>query len=130
MTTTLQPGANTALPGDRVSVALFLPSEAQIDTSALLLAADGKVRGDGDMCFYNQPSVAGGALSMTTSANRADYVIDLSRVEPAVDKIVLTATVDGSQTFGQLSALKIDAAPAFTAEIPPGGRSEKALILG
>ena len=71
MTTELVPGANTALPAGPLNVAITLPTGAEIDSTALLLAANGKVRGDGDMCFYNQPSVSNGAVTTTRSTPRS-----------------------------------------------------------
>ena len=61
--TELTPGANAALPsGDLTVLVRHSPIPgAEIDVSAFLVTETGKVRSDADMCFYGQPSVAGGA---------------------------------------------------------------------
>ena len=51
---TLIPGANTVLQTN--SISLRIDSGIAIDSAVWRLAADGKVRGDGDMIFYNQPA--------------------------------------------------------------------------
>ena len=51
----LPPGANVALPGAAIGVALDGP----FDLSALVLSASGAVAGDADMVFFNQPDAPG-----------------------------------------------------------------------
>ena len=75
------------------------------DASALLLAA-GKVRSDGDFVFYNQPAHPSGAVRHEGKRNAGDHVsdtllVDLARVEGAIERIVLAASADGG-TFGQV----------------------------
>lgn len=130
MTTELVPGANTAVPSGSLSVQITLPGGAEIDSSALLLNAEGKVRSDADMCFYNQPSVCNGAVKISGAAPNVAYAFDFARLDADVQKIVLTATIDGAATFGSLGAVRLEAPGAFRAEIPSAGRTEKALILG
>jgi stress response protein SCP2 len=67
----LLPGANAALPGSSVVVAL----DAPVDLSALVLDASGSVSGDADMVFWNAPSapgvrVTGTGLEVTPSRLR------------------------------------------------------------
>ncbi|MER5841394.1 VWA domain-containing protein [Streptomyces prasinus] len=80
-----------------------------IDGSALLLTGSGRVRDDGDFVFYNQPRHTSGAvthLGKRSAAGAAtDTVeVDLSRLEPAVERVVLCASSDGG-TFGQVQGL-------------------------
>jgi stress response protein SCP2 len=51
----LPPGANVALPGSALGIALGGP----FDLSALVLSASGSVAGDADMVFFNQPDAPG-----------------------------------------------------------------------
>ncbi|WP_406355096.1 VWA domain-containing protein [Streptomyces sp. NBC_01635] len=80
-----------------------------IDGSALLLTESGRVRDDGDFVFYNQPRHTSGAvthLGKRSAAGAAtDTVeVDLPRLEPAVERVVLCASSDGG-TFGQVPGL-------------------------
>ncbi|MET8221555.1 VWA domain-containing protein [Streptomyces hirsutus] len=80
-----------------------------IDGSALLLTESGRVRDDGDLVFYNQPRHTSGAvthLGKRSAAGAAtDTVeVDLPRLEPTVERVVLCASSDGG-TFGQVPGL-------------------------
>ncbi|MFD0209395.1 VWA domain-containing protein [Streptomyces hirsutus] len=80
-----------------------------IDGSALLLTESGRVRDDGDLVFYNQPRHTSGAvthLGKRSAAGAAtDTVeVDLPRLEPVVERVVLCASSDGG-TFGQVPGL-------------------------
>lgn len=57
--THLTKGANTPVPAAPLRVAVCRQAVAgapDVDASALLLDAAGKVRGDADLVFYNQPA--------------------------------------------------------------------------
>ena len=124
--TTLAMGANAPLPEGKVALAIALPSGASIDVTALQLYADGKVRGDGDMCFFNQPEVGGGALALRDGPR---FEIDLPRLGTDVEKIVVTATTEGGRAFDGLGTIAIDAQGGPRLEIDTAGRQEAALIL-
>lgn len=106
-------GANTPVPAQHVRVELGWctgPGAPDVDASALLLAS-GKVRSDADFVFYNQPSHASGAVRHEGKQSAPDSVtdqlsVDLARVEPAIEKIVLAASADGG-SFGQVPGLYI-----------------------
>ncbi|MFI2347983.1 TerD family protein [Streptomyces sp. NPDC019443] len=106
-------GANTPVPAQHVRVELGWrtgPGAPDVDASALLLAS-GKVRSDADFVFYNQPSHASGAVRHEGKQSAPDNVtdllsVDLARVEPAIEKIVLAASADGG-SFGQVPGLYI-----------------------
>lgn len=81
------------------------------DASALLLGADGRVRGDGDFVFYNQPRHASGAVrhlgKQRDAAGTTDTVeVDLRALEPGIERVVLCASADGG-TFGELTGLTL-----------------------
>lgn len=79
-----------------------------LDASAFLLNATGKVRGDHDFIFYNQLKSQDGAVEHTGD-NRSgqgdgddeSLLVDLSRVSTEIDKIAITVTIHDAQTRGQ-----------------------------
>ncbi|MBD0743784.1 Tellurium resistance [Streptomyces sp. CBMA152] len=86
------------------------PGVPDADASALLIAsATGKVRSDADFVFYNQPAHASGAVRHEGKRTSPDGVtdtlyVDLARVEPDVERVVLAASADGG-TFGRVPGL-------------------------
>jgi tellurite resistance protein TerA len=109
---TMRKGANLPVAASAVRVELGWragPGVPDADASALLLV-NGKVRSDADFVFYNQPAHASGAVRHEGKRAAAGTVtdtlsVDLGRVEPAVDTIVLAASADGG--FGQVPGLNI-----------------------
>ncbi|KVU74237.1 tellurium resistance protein TerA [Burkholderia ubonensis] len=132
--TTLLPGGNAPVATGplRVDIQYAPIPGADIDISAFALTTTGKVRGDGDMCFYGQTSILGGAVQLTGSAaGRAEFTLDLGRLDPAVEKIALTATIyENKAAFDRVSTLALAVTGGIEAQIPTGGMSETALILG
>ncbi|MBT2442079.1 TerD domain-containing protein [Streptomyces sp. ISL-36] len=106
-------GANVPVPARSVRVELGWRSGTgvpDVDTSALLLVS-GKVRSDADFVFYNQPEHASGAVrhegKRTSGGAATDTLhVDLGRVEPAVERIVLAASADGGD-FGRVPGLYV-----------------------
>jgi tellurium resistance protein TerD len=89
-------------------------SAFDLDASAFLLNADGKVRSEADFIFYNQLKSACGSVEHTgdnlTGAGEGDdevIKVDLSRVPAEVQKIAFTVTIHEAearkQNFGQVS---------------------------
>lgn len=85
-----------------------------LDASAFMLGADGKVRSDADFIFYGQKDSADGSVHHTgdnlTGAGDGDdetIEIDLSRVPDDVQKIAVAVTIyeadTRSQNFGMVS---------------------------
>ncbi|MQU09730.1 MULTISPECIES: TerD family protein [unclassified Pseudomonas] len=132
--TSLVPGGNAPVATGSISIEIaYTPIPgADIDVSAFALTESGKVRGDNDMCFYGQPNVLGGAVQMTdASSGRAVFNVDLSRLESAVDKVALTATIhENKASFDRVSSLKVTVSGGVDAQIPTAGMKETALILG
>ncbi|MFF7436825.1 TerD family protein [Streptomyces sp. NPDC008122] len=118
-------GGNLPVPGQvwRIAVVRRAAGDGvpEVDASALLLDASGRVRGDGDLVFYNQPAHASGAVRLLGQVRDeetrvADWLeIDTTRVEPAVQRIVITASSDDG-TFGQVPGLHIRTTSAATGE--------------
>ncbi|OKH98128.1 Tellurium resistance [Streptomyces sp. CB02923] len=105
-------GSNVAVPATSVRLELGWrtgPGTPDVDASALLLTTRGKVRDDADFVFYNQPAHASGAVRHEGKRPAGDAVtdsltVDLARLEPAVDKVVLAASADGG-AFGRVAGL-------------------------
>ncbi|MCX5079999.1 TerD family protein [Streptomyces sp. NPDC001939] len=106
-------GSNVVVPASAVRIELGWRSGAGVpdaDASALLLVA-GKVRSDADFVFYNQPAHASGAVrhegKRSADGQVTDTIsVDLARVEPAIENVVLAASADGG-SFGQVPGLYI-----------------------
>ncbi len=139
--TTLSKGANISLDVLQVRAALgWRPGSGcpDVDASALLLTAAGSVRDDADFVFYNQPHHASGAVrhvgkSGAVQSGCFDVIdIDLARIEPAIDRIVLAASADGG-TFGQVPDLcltLVDATGREVARFPMTATTETAFVGG
>jgi stress response protein SCP2 len=122
---TLSKGANAPLPPGPVAVRVT--AAAPVDISALLVTASGKVRDDDDFVFYNQPSARG------VRYDPAGVDVDPAQVEDAIDKVVVTASLDGRgpATFGALGGLRMDVAVggAPVAEFTPDGLGAETALL-
>ncbi|MEU5612240.1 TerD family protein [Streptomyces sparsogenes] len=109
----MRKGSNVPVPASAVRVELGWrtgPGVPDVDASALLLAS-GKVRSDADFVFYNQPAHSSGAVRHEGKRTAGDTVtdtlsVDLARVEPAIETVVLAASADGGG-FGQVPGLSI-----------------------
>jgi tellurium resistance protein TerD len=89
-------------------------AEFDLDASAFMLNADGKVRSGADFIFYNQMRSAEGSVEHTgdnrTGAGDGDdesIKVDLSMVPQDIQKIAFTVTIHDAeqrrQNFGQVS---------------------------
>ncbi|MGZ8162289.1 MAG: TerD family protein [Methylobacter sp.] len=85
-----------------------------LDASAFLVKLDGKVRSDSDFCFYNNKTVADGAVQHTgdnlTGAGEGDdemIKVDLAKIPADLDKVVFAVTIHEAevrkQNFGQVN---------------------------
>ncbi|WP_432085526.1 TerD family protein [Streptomyces sp. bgisy095] len=118
-------GGNLPIPGQvwRIAVVRRAAGDGvpEVDASALLLDATGRVRGDGDLVFYNQLTHPSGAVrhigQVRDEQHRvADWLeVDTALVEPAVHRIVISASTDAG-TFGQVPGLHIRTISAGTGE--------------
>ncbi|MGL1829792.1 UNVERIFIED_CONTAM: chemical-damaging agent resistance protein C [Acinetobacter sp. HSTU-ASm16] len=79
-----------------------------LDASAFLLTATGKVRGDHDFIFYNQLKSQDNSVEHTGD-NRSGQgdgddetlLVDLSKVSPEIEKVAITVTIHDAQARGQ-----------------------------
>ncbi|MFF4833987.1 TerD family protein [Streptomyces sp. NPDC001315] len=134
-------GSNAPVPTTALRVELGWragPGVPDADASALLLVG-GKVRSDGDFVFYNQPVHSSGAVRHEGKRDDGGRVtdtllVDLARVEPAVETVVLAASADGG-TFGQIPDLYIEVRDAAQGTVvarfdSTGATVETAFVLG
>lgn len=78
----LTSGGNLPLPDGPVSVRVPGP----FDISALITGDDGKVSGDGDFVFYNQPTVPGARLAP------GGLTVDPRRLRPGATRVTVVVT--------------------------------------
>lgn len=147
--TALTMGGNAPLPGEdfEVSVRWRLNNRTvgEIDVSAFVLTASGKVASDDDMIFYGQRADKSGGVRVTeTNRQAADgtaeasFAFDLRRLPPSSERIAITGTIDKAAekrvSFKDVSSLVVSVirsgVAALTFEVPVSGMSEAALILG
>ncbi|MFE4583619.1 TerD family protein, partial [Streptomyces chartreusis] len=107
-------GSNVPVPTTALRVELGWrsgPGVPDADASALLLVG-GKVRSDADFVFYNQPEHSSGAVRHEGKRDAGGQVtdsihVDLARVEPAIETVILAASADGG-SFGRVPGLYIE----------------------
>ena len=108
--TSLSKGANVPVTATAVRAELSWsdgPGVPDVDASALLVTADGKVRDDTDFVFYNQPDHASGAVRHLGGQGTRDTLeVHPGKLEDAVDRVVFAASADGG-TFGQVRDLRL-----------------------
>ncbi|MGW4531367.1 TerD family protein [Nocardia sp. NPDC004340] len=132
-------GSNVPVAASEVRIELGWesgPGVPDADASALLLAG-GRVRSDADFVFYNQPAHASGAVHHRGKQPGPVVVdalsVDLPRVEPQIDSIVLAASADGG-TFAQFRGLHVRLVDARGVELArfdsADATSETAFVLG
>ena len=120
--TDLQQGGNAPVPAETLTVgfAWTAASGVDADASAYLLTAAGRVRGDTDMVFYNQPEGGSGGLRFV-SGGKGNFEVDLARLPAEIEKIVFCVTIDEAQARRQTLAL-LDGAEITVA--PRGGAAD------
>ncbi|MEV7069667.1 TerD family protein [Streptomyces sp. NPDC093990] len=134
-------GSNAPVPTTALRVELGWrtgPGVPDADASALLLVG-GKVRSDADFVFYNQPQHSSGAVrheGKRTDGGRVTdtLIVDLARVEPSVETVVLAASADGG-TFARIPDLYIEVRDAARGDVAArfdstGATVETAFVLG
>ncbi len=107
------PGLDVIMIGLGWDVRATDGKDFDLDASAFLLKADGKVRNDADFCFYNNMDVGGAVIHQgdnRTGEGEGDdeqVKIVLSKVPAEIEKIAIAVTIhDGEangQSFGQVS---------------------------
>lgn len=138
MAISLQKGGNVSLSKEAPSMKKMLiglgwdaratdGAAFDLDGSAFLLAASGKVRSDADFIFYNQTKSADGSVEHAGDNRTGDgdgddevIVVQLDRVPDDVAKIAVAVTIHDAeargQNFGQVSQAFIRCVNADTNE--------------
>ena len=138
----LTKGANTAIPDRPLEITVGWRGQGArttLDVCALRLGANGKVREDADLVFFNAPSSPDGTVRHIGRV--ADGDAEVITVDPAgqpadVEAIVVTATIDvvtPDLTFGGLnvsaSVKDLASGQVVATFIPPPLGPEKALVI-
>jgi stress response protein SCP2 len=130
-------GGNTAMAATAVTVELFAEGDP-VDLSALLVAADGKVRSDDDLVFYNQPTAESGAVRhRPADAEGPERVeVDPAALPAEVDRVVLVASCDpddSGRTFHGVRNVRVravqDGAEPVVFRPPALTDGERAVLL-
>ncbi|MFF8292466.1 TerD family protein [Streptomyces sp. NPDC016309] len=145
MTHAMLKGSNVPLDAAAVRAVLCWtpgPGVPDVDASALLLGADGRVRSDEDFVFYNQPRHPSGLVRRLSKKRVPEGLTDtveadLAALDASVDQVVIAASSDGD-TFERVRDLRIllyDAGPAASEplavfEVKPETGEETAIICG
>lgn len=116
-------GANvslTALSEDAGAVVVSLSwssasGAGDADVSVLLLDENGKVRGENDFYFYNNPAAADGSVQLlgkapTDNGDEDRISVDLTAVPQGVARIVVAASRYAGERFGDLDDLRMTVA--------------------
>jgi stress response protein SCP2 len=117
--TTISKGANTSLPDavGRVLVRLGWSGGVDLDASALLLTASGKVRSDEDFVFYNQPRSIDGSVTHQGKSGTVDTVrVDLAALPAEIETVAIAASTDGTP-IGQATGLYLTVSDAAGPEL-------------
>ena len=108
----LESGQNAALADGQIKISLQVtPSSSalELDASAYLLSANGKVLNDSGMVFFGQNSALAGAVTLDVAAR--SFALDLARVPSDIQKIAFTLTIDKGnqrqQRFGMLESIEL-----------------------
>ena len=117
-------GANTIVPATVIKATVVFAC-GSADVSAYVLDGAGKVRGDEDMIFFNQPSTRDGSVSLVG----ADFTIDLSKVAADVQRIAICA-VPEQGTVADLKRIDFEAPGVVAFGQDTVGMSEAAIIIG
>ncbi|WAZ19358.1 CAP domain-containing protein [Streptomyces cinnabarinus] len=120
----LVPGGNLPLPGGAVAVRVPGP----FDVSALITDDGGKVRGDADFVFYNQPAVPGARLHGDT------LTVDPARLRTGATRVtVVVSPADPGTALGTLPAPTLlvtgPGGRTLARFAPPRPRQERVLLL-
>ena len=127
---TLTAGANAPLNHTNISIRIRCGKD--IDAAAYRLAANGKVRGDGDMVFYGQTQSDDHSVRRSGSDRDTVFHVQLNQQPNDIERIAFAFS--NSLASAALGSLHIDVEHAgqmlLHCPVDLTGRSETALILG
>ncbi|AOM41446.1 VWA domain-containing protein [Xenorhabdus hominickii] len=129
----LQAGQNLVLSTTSLRLTLSYPTtpsfHSEVDASAFLLTSNGKVRGDSDFYFFNNPAAADNSLILETSHQSSVITVDLAKIDANVSKIAITLVIDGPDSVAGLQQLTLTAQNVATFSVSTANRTEKAIIV-
>lgn len=137
MTTELQKGGNCALPGTSGSVFIKHPTSAALDINltAFLLDATGKVKNDDGMVFFNQPSDPANIAQFKAPLHEQDLTIhridfSLKASSTEISKIAITLTEEKGVGFAGLNLVaEVHCEGTVTKLIPQEFSGEKGITV-
>lgn len=106
------------------------------DAACFAVNAQGKLVSEAYMTFFNQPRSPCGGVAVASMPGAAHgFAFELERLPAAVDRVVITASVDGGRTLSQLGSghLRLVGPAGEVARIDLSGAdfaNEKAVMLG
>lgn len=120
-------GSRTDLTGSRYRVDIGTAPGAAglVDIAAVLLGADGRVRGDEDLVFFNNPRQAGVALSADGSVD-----IDLTAVPADVERVLVTGSTEAQGArFAEVGEMVVGVrGPGQEITFTPGGLTSETVL--
>ncbi|MGW5384279.1 TerD family protein [Nocardia sp. NPDC003963] len=122
MSRVISKGGNVSVTGGQLRVSA---TPSTIDLTALCLRANGKVGGDEDFVFYNQPVSPDGAVRLVEGA----IEIDLAGIAPDIDRLVVSASVDSGTFGGRELHVRIDERPGAGYDLPITGLSTETTVV-
>ena len=85
------------------------PINLNLDIALFGLDNQGKLSNEAYMIFYNQPQSPCGSLKLSqNNSQQVSFDVNLATLNPQIERLVLTLTIDGHQTMAQLPAMTID----------------------
>ncbi|WP_189130046.1 TerD family protein [Wenjunlia tyrosinilytica] len=127
----MTPGSNIPLAPPRVIVEVTAPKA--LDVSGLLVTPAGKVRSDADFVFFNQPHGPGVAHRPASAGAPDAITVDTGSVPAGIDKVVVTASVDGGGQFAgsepTATVRNADDGTVIASFTPPKLDTERALVV-
>ncbi len=131
----LQPGTNillnTATP--LKVIIKWTPEKItgfDVDASAFMLLASGKVRSDNDFIFYNQPKSIDNSVQLSGSMGNQIFTILIPNLSRHVERIIFALTIHGNTNFASCNTLSLSIGEQLRFSPDTGGMKEKALVLG
>lgn len=131
---------NPGLTQVNVGIGWEAPATLELDTSAFLLGSGGKVSGDEDLIFYNNPTTPFITYSDgQQTGDKKQFALDLTRIPANIEKIAFTLTIYDAdqkrQNFGQVQGGFIRFAHPVSGEVlrfnlDSGFTVETAIVIG
>lgn len=125
--------ANHIDPKAGFCIEMAVVGPAVYDFSCFGIDQSGRLSDDRYMIFYNQTASPADEITLALDNNSAKFSVDLSKLPPAIDRLVFTASIDGNGTMGEITAHRFvlvqDNTPRISMELSGSDfRQEKAVI--